>query len=121
MLVVADADQIDVAFAVDLAAGEEEHIDAALPGAVEQLASAVGEEHVPPAAEQRDVGLAAAALAQRERRERRDRRGIADRDMPHVADQPHDRVGEQFFGEELPLGHLISPQIDKVASSYFTA
>src|SRR5690242_13450493 len=35
-LIVADADQIDVAFAVDLAAGKEEHVDATLPGAVEQ-------------------------------------------------------------------------------------
>ena len=34
-VVIADADQIDVAFAVDLAAGEKEDVDPALPGAVE--------------------------------------------------------------------------------------
>ena len=101
--VVADADQIDVAFAVDLAAREEEHIDTALAGAVEQLAPAVGEEHVAAAAEQRHVGLSAAALAQRQRGQRRDRRGIADRHMPHFADQPHDCVSEEFFGAE--VGH----------------
>jgi hypothetical protein len=33
-----------------LSAGEEEDVDAALPGAVEQLAPAVGEEALPPAA-----------------------------------------------------------------------
>ena len=63
LVVVADADEVDVAFAVDLAAGEEEHVDAALAGAVEQLAPAVGEEGVPPAAEQRHVGPAVAARA----------------------------------------------------------
>jgi hypothetical protein len=52
MIVVADADEIDVARAVDLAAGKKEHVDAALAGAVEQLAPAVGEEHVFAAAEQ---------------------------------------------------------------------
>src|SRR6516162_1260306 len=54
--VFADADEIDIAFAVDLAAGEEEHVDAALTGAVEQFARAIGEESMRPAAEQRNVG-----------------------------------------------------------------
>ena len=85
---IADADQVDVAFAVDLAAGEEEHVDAALAGAVEQLAPAVGEEGVLRAAEQRHVGLGPSPRSRGEqRRGRRDRRGIADRDVPHVADQ----------------------------------
>jgi len=35
---VADADEVDVALAVDLSAREEEHVDAALAGAIEQLA-----------------------------------------------------------------------------------
>jgi len=38
MIVIADADQVDIAFTVDLAAGQKKHIDAALPGAVKQLA-----------------------------------------------------------------------------------
>jgi len=63
MRVIADADQIDIALAVDLAAGQKEHIDPALPGAVEQFASAVGEEGVLPAAEERDVRPAVAFLA----------------------------------------------------------
>jgi hypothetical protein len=37
------AHQVDAAFAVDLRAAEEEHIDAPLPGEVEQLARALGE------------------------------------------------------------------------------
>ncbi len=44
MLVVADADEVDVARAVDLAAREKEYVDTALAGTVEQFAPAVGEE-----------------------------------------------------------------------------
>src|SRR5664279_2030096 len=55
MIVVAGRYQIDVALAVDLPAGEEEHIDAALPGAVEQFARAVGEEIMLAALQQRHV------------------------------------------------------------------
>ena len=40
---VAGADQVDVGLAVDLAAAEEEQVDAALAGEVEQLARALGE------------------------------------------------------------------------------
>jgi hypothetical protein len=61
--VVADADEVDIALAVDLSAREEERVDAALPGAVEQLAPAVGEEALPAAAQQRDLRPAVAALA----------------------------------------------------------
>ena len=94
-------DQIDVAVAVDLPAGQKEHVDAALAGAVEQFARAVGEEIV--------LAAAAAATRRAARRPRSrassaavagDRRGIADRDVAHVADQPRDHVGEQFLGAE---------------------
>src|SRR5215472_9053728 len=68
--VVADADEVDVALAVDLSAREEEHVDAALPGTVEQLAPAVGEEALPAAAQQRDLRPAVAALARQQRRRR---------------------------------------------------
>ena len=81
MLVVADADEVDVALAVDLAAGQKEHVDAALAGAVEQLARAVGEEGVRAALQQRDVGAPGRARAPAARRlpgsatRRRPRRG----------------------------------------------
>ena len=94
MLVVADGDEVDVALAVDLAAGEEEHIDAALAGAVEQLAGAVGEEGVGAAAQQRDVGPPATALARQQRRSCRDGRGDANRHVADVANEPADHVGE---------------------------
>src|SRR6516164_2646475 len=63
VLVVADADEVDVALAVNLSAREKEHVDAALAGAVEQLAPAVGEKALPAAAQQRDLRLAVAARA----------------------------------------------------------
>src|SRR5690606_16369313 len=44
MRIVAGRNEIDVALAVDLPAREKEHIDAALPRAIEQLARAVGKE-----------------------------------------------------------------------------
>src|SRR5262245_36774437 len=71
MRVVADADEVDVARAVDLSAREEEHVDAALAGGVEQLAPAIGEEALPAAAQQRDLrpAVAARAPATRPRRE----------------------------------------------------
>ena len=80
-------DEIDVALAVDFAAGQEEHVDAALAGAVEQFAPAIGEEIVLAALQQRDIGHAAAARSGQQRRRGRDRRGVADGDMADVADQ----------------------------------
>jgi hypothetical protein len=102
LLVGADADEIDVTLAVDLPPGEEERVDTALAGAIEQFAPAVGE---PVPLQQRDVGAAAAVpLARQERRRCRDRRGVADRDVPHVADQPGDDVGQQLLVAEFPCG-----------------
>jgi hypothetical protein len=94
---IADAHEVDIALAVDLATGQEEHVDAALPGAVEQLAPAIGEEVVLAALQQRDVGHAATALAREQRGDGGDRRGIADGDMADVADQAGDDVGEQLL------------------------
>src|SRR5215470_14993064 len=76
-IVIADADQIDIAFAVDLAAGEKEHVDAPLAGAVEQFARAVGEEGVRAAAEQRNVRLAVADFPRQKRSGCRNRRSRA--------------------------------------------
>ena len=100
VLVVADADEVDVALAVDLPAREEEHVDAALAGAVEQLAPAVGEEVLPAAAEQRHVRPAVAALARQHRRRRRNRRRRADGGVAGIADQAGDGVGEQLLVAE---------------------
>jgi hypothetical protein len=72
MLVFANGDEVDVALAVDLAAREEEHIEPALAGAVEQFTGAVCEEGVGAAAQQRDVGPPATALARQQRRSCRD-------------------------------------------------
>src|SRR5262249_23450621 len=41
-LIVADRNEIDVARAVDLRAGQKEHVDAALACGIEELTSAVG-------------------------------------------------------------------------------
>src|SRR3974390_1364677 len=79
--VVTGRHKVDVSLAVDLSAGEEEHVDPTLPGAVEQFARAVGEEVVLAALQERDVGTPVAiALPREQRGSRRDRRGIADRD-----------------------------------------
>src|SRR5439155_5780972 len=60
--------------------------------------AAVGEERVARAAEQRHIGSARAATRAGEQRSGgRDRRGVADRDMAHVADQVGDHGGEQLF------------------------
>src|SRR6185437_7889201 len=71
MVVLADAHQVDVAFAVDLAARQEEHVDAPLARTIEQLAPTVGEEVVLPALQQRHIGPPAAARATQQRRRRR--------------------------------------------------
>ncbi len=52
MRVVAGAHKVDVALAVDLPAGEKKYVDAALAGAIEQFARAIGEEIVLPALQQ---------------------------------------------------------------------
>jgi hypothetical protein len=61
--IAADADEVDVGLAVDLAAAQEESIDPPLRSAVEQLDAAVGERVVPLAAEDRDTQPAARARA----------------------------------------------------------
>src|SRR5262249_26855666 len=95
--IVADADQVDVGLAVDLPTREEEHVDAALAGAVEQLAPAVGEKALRAAAEQRDVRPSVATLARQHRRRRWNRRGDADRGMTRIADQAGDGVSQQLL------------------------
>src|SRR4029453_4439316 len=81
MRVVADADEVDVGLAGDLRTGEKERVDPSLAGAVEQLAPAVGEEALTPAAQQRDLRPPVAAFARQQRGRRGDRGGGADGDM----------------------------------------
>src|SRR5262245_64549731 len=97
MAIVADAYQVDIGLAVNLSARQEEYVDAALTGAVEQLAPAVGEERVLRAAEERNIGAPVAEGARRERGGGGNRRGIADRDVAGVADQADDDVGQQLL------------------------
>src|SRR5579871_7041953 len=79
LVIVPDADKVDVAVAVDLAAGKKEHVDPALARAVEQLASAIGEEVVLAALQQRHIGHAAASCPRQQRGHGGNRRSVADR------------------------------------------
>ena len=53
--IIAAADEVDVALAVDLTTPEKERVDAPLRGAIEKLDAAVGEEIVLLRAENRDA------------------------------------------------------------------
>ena len=96
--VVTCADEVDVRPAVDLRAPEEKRIDAALRGAVEELAPAVGEEVVPRAAQHRDAHVAARASAGKQRGRSGDRGERAHCDVVHPLEQAGDRRDE----DELP-------------------
>src|SRR6266446_3259034 len=97
LFIVADAHEVDVAGAIDLAAGQKEYVDAALARTVEQLAPAIGEEVVLAALEQRHIGHSATARLRKQCRHGGNRRGIADCDVTHVADHARDHVGEEFL------------------------
>src|SRR6266436_1021885 len=97
LFIVADAHEVDVAGAIDLAPGQKEYVDATLARTVEQLAPAVGEEVVLAALKQRHIGHSAATRPRQQRRHGGNRRGIADRDVTHVADHARDHVGEEFL------------------------
>ena len=96
--VAAHADEVDVGRAVDLAAAQEEGVDAPLRRAVEQLDVAVGERIVPLAAEDRHAHAATRAFAREERRGARDRRGGADRDMIEAMEHAREHVDQQLLG-----------------------
>src|SRR5215475_5219915 len=95
--VVADGDQVDVARAVDLSAGEEEHVDTALAGAVEEFAPAIGEETMSPAAQERYVGPPLAALTRQQRGGSRNWGGRTDRDVTGIADEASNDVSKQLL------------------------
>src|SRR3954453_5332330 len=76
-IMLADAHEIDGAVTADLSARQEEEIDAARAGAIEQLAAAGGEEIMLAALQQRHIRPSAAALAREQSRRRRDGRSIA--------------------------------------------
>src|SRR6266404_971973 len=96
LFIVADAHEVDVAGAIDLAAGQKEYVDAALARTVEQFAPAVGEEVVFAALEQRHIGRAAASRPREQCGHGGNRRGITDRDVTHAADHARDHLGEEF-------------------------
>src|SRR5215475_10364430 len=95
--VVADGDQVDVARAVDLSAGEEEHVDTTLACAVEEFASAIGEETMSPAAQERYVGPPLAALTRQQRGGSRNWGGRTDRDVTGIADEASNDVSKQLL------------------------
>src|SRR5262249_25323457 len=101
--VVADAEEGDVALAVDLRAPGEEHDDATLGRAAEQLAPAVGEEALPAAAQQRDLRPAVAALARQQRGRGRNGRGRTDRHVTGIADQAGNDAGKQLLLAVRPI------------------
>ena len=98
--IVAGADQVDIALAVDLAAAEKERIDAALRGAIEQFDGAIGEEIMLARAEHDDAHpwqpARLVARPQQHRAGGRDRRGGADRDQPHAREQIGNRSDQDF-------------------------
>src|SRR6185503_16283992 len=87
------AHQVDAALTVDLRAAEEEHVDAPLPGQVEQLARTLGERVAFPLVQHRDAQVLPARF-QQFASSRRNRRGGADRDVLRLADQAGDDAGE---------------------------
>src|SRR5262249_37142326 len=95
-----DAAWVDLPRAGELSAREEEPVDAALAGAVDQLTPAIGEEALPAAAQQRDLRPAVAALARQQRRRGRDGRGRADRHVTGIADQAGNDAAKQLLVTE---------------------
>jgi hypothetical protein len=68
-----------------------------LARAIEQLATAVGEEIVLAALEQGNVRAPVAALACKQCSGSGNWRCIADRDVTYITDQPRNDVGKKFF------------------------
>src|SRR6516165_8541149 len=109
MGVVADDVEIDIAAAIDLHAREEEYVDPALSGAVEELAPAIGEEIVLGTLLQRNRHpIRRKALRQKCRRGRY-RRGGPDGDVTRAGDEALDDGDEHFLrlDVERGLAHLM--------------
>ena len=111
--VVARADQIDVALAVDLTAAEKEGIDPSLGGAVEELAAAVGEEVVPGGAKDRDPHRRLSAFrvdrAAQHRARGGNRRGGADRNVVDAGEELGDRGDEPLAVARRPHANAAVP------------
>src|SRR6185295_3457915 len=90
------AHQVDRALAVDLRTAEEEHVDAPLPGEVEELARAFGEGIGLPPLLQRYPERGINIFSQKTTRSRNGRRR-ADRSMARAIQQPRDHAGEVLF------------------------
>ena len=110
------ADEIDIAFPVDLAAAQEEGVDAPLRGAVVELAAAVVERVVTAAAEDAGPGAAVALGLDQQRRRCRHRRVGADGDIAQPLDHPREHAGEKFV-RRWRRAHAASPTPSTCRSS----
>src|SRR5712692_3925616 len=90
------AHQVDVRFAVDLRAAEEEDVDPALADEIEQLARALGERVSGSFLQQRNAQRGTFLFYEKGSRSR-NRRGGADGKVARVADQAGDHAGKEFF------------------------
>ncbi|MDE2396698.1 MAG: hypothetical protein KGM91_14780, partial [Burkholderiales bacterium] len=90
----AGADEVDVGAAVDLAAAQEEGIDAAAAGEIEEFGAAVGPAVVAAAAQDRDPHARAVEAAREQGAGAWNRREHAHRDMAHPGEQVGDDAGE---------------------------
>ncbi len=95
--IAANPHQVQVGLAVDLAAAQEEGVDPALGGAVEQLLAAIGENIVALAAQDRDAQPPFGAHAGEQGGRGWDRRGGADRHMA-TAGQAVGQAADQQLG-----------------------
>src|SRR5438105_3465782 len=100
--VLACAHQVDVGLAVDLRAAEEEDVDAALPGEIEELARSF-RERVALALVKEGEAQVPSTLLEKKRAGGRNRRGGTDGDVPRLISPLRDQAGDDA-GKELFFG-----------------
>ena len=94
--VVAGADKVDVGLSVDLRAAQEEHVDAALAGAVEHFAPAVGERVVGAAVDHGDQQPAMGEFTHQQGGGARNRRRGAHRHVPGAVQHAGDHADQEL-------------------------
>jgi hypothetical protein len=99
--IAASADEVDVAFAVDLPAAEEEGVDAPLRSTIEELDATIGEEVVARRAEHRDAQRSAGERPSEKRARAGDRGNGADRHVAAAGEQARDGRDQQFLARRL--------------------
>ena len=117
--VVADTDQVDVGFAVDLATAEKEDVDTAAPGCIENLTAAVGMAVEALGAENGDAQVPAATLARKHGSSGRDGRDCAGNHVTVIGQAPRKHGNQQlavavggrrhrlFGGDGLLIQHMV--------------